>query len=391
MTDALTTHAHFDVLVLGCGGIGSATLHSLARRGLKVAGIDRYTPPHKHGSSHGHTRAIRKAYFEHPDYVPLLNTAYDLWHELEATSGRNLLHLTGILEAGPADGILVNGVLQCANEHGLPVDYMSAGEAMKQFPGLALPAGFEAVYERDAGYLLVEECIKAQLELARSAGASLFTGVTVADWRADTNGVTVQSCAGVIKADAIVITAGPWAASLLSDIQGIHLEVREKHLHWYANDNPKYRAANGFPVFAVEMPTVDGTGTNSTRIYYGFPQIDASGVKVAEHSRGRVVEKPGSAAADPFAGDSEAFLRACLPEVSGKRSRHEPCYYTMSHDEHFYVDTHPEYPHVAYCAGLSGHGYKFAPVLGEVLADFATQTVSKHNVEFLRATPNRSV
>jgi len=179
---------NYNVVVVGCGGVGSAALYSLASRGIRVAGIDKFSPPHLNGSSHGQTRAIRKAYFEHPNYVPLLERSYELWRQLEHESNKELMHLVGLLEIGPVDGHLVSCVRKSAEKHNLPVEFLSSKEVTELSPGLYIPDNFEAAYEKDAGYLLVEKCIDSFLSVAISLGADMYTNTTVLDWSASSNG-----------------------------------------------------------------------------------------------------------------------------------------------------------------------------------------------------------
>src|SRR3954464_9081812 len=184
--------ARYDVIVLGCGGVGSAALYHLAHRGVRVLGIDRFTPPHDRGSTHGHTRVIRQAYFEHTDYVPLLKRAYCLWHELEATTKRQLFNQIGLVEIGPHGGLVVPGVLSAANEHGLEVEALDASDVARRWPGLQCNDDLAAVFEPAAGYLYVEECVRAHVEAARNSGADLLTNTEVRSWFADERDVTVQ-------------------------------------------------------------------------------------------------------------------------------------------------------------------------------------------------------
>jgi len=388
----------YDVVVVGCGGVGSATLYNLASRGLNVLGIDKYSPPHNLGSSHGHTRAIRKAYFEHPDYVPLLQKSYELWQNLEENAQKKLMHLVGVLEIGPPDGILINGIRQSAEQHNLPVEFPSAKETLERFPGFSFTDEFDIAFEKDAGYLLVEKCIESYLSLAVSLGAEILNNTSVLDWSASSSGVEINSSKGSIQAGALVLAGGPWASSLLGNIEGVRLALRKKHMYWYSNDNPTYFESSGFPVFACELSSKD-----NNRVYYGFPQIDSTGVKLAEHTGGVLVNNPENtrenahesthenkyATADPEATETDLFRRTYLPHITGKISRHESCLYTVSHDENFYLDTHPEFDNVAYAAGLSGHGFKFSPVLGEVLADLVIDGKTAHNIDFLRVNVNR--
>jgi monomeric sarcosine oxidase len=363
-----------DVLVLGTGGVGSAALYHLARRGLSVIGLDRFPPGHDRGSSHGQTRIIRKAYFEHPDYVPLLQRAYSLWSELEA-DGPQLYFPVGLLEIGPPEGIVVPGVRASARRYALPIEELSQDDIARRYPGFRLPDGCQAIFEREAGYLLVEACVLRHVERARQAGAR-YIEEEVLQWAAHAGGVTVQTARETYQADRLVIAAGAWAGSLLGQL-GVALRVVRKHLHWYACDDPRYFAAAGCPAFFYELGGY----------YYGFPQIDARGVKVAEHHGGTPVTNPLHDARDVEPDEQarvETFLRQMLPGVSHRATDHAVCYYTLSPDEHFIVDRHPEHERVVFAAGLSGHGFKFTTVLGEILADLSLEGRSPLPIEFLR-------
>ncbi|MDH3716906.1 MAG: N-methyl-L-tryptophan oxidase, partial [Planctomycetota bacterium] len=352
---------HYDAVVVGLGGVGSAALYHLARRGARVLGIDRYAPPHDRGSSHGHTRIIRQAYFEHPDYVPLTQTAYQLWHELEQLCDRQLYYQVGLLEVGPPEGIVVPGVLQSAARHGLAVQQLTAAEVAQQYPGFTVPPDAVAVYERDAGYLLVEDCIEAHLQQAAKLGARIHRDTVVRQWHADGPQISVQCSGETYTADRLVIAAGAWASELLADL-GIRLRVLRKHLHWYACSDPRYHADRGCPLFFYET---------AAGYFYGFPQHDTRGVKVAEHSGGETVTDPVRVSRDVDAMDRrrvEEFLQAHLTGVSTQPTDHTVCLYTMSPDEHFIVDRHTRHAHVVFAAGLSGHGFKFTSVLGQALA-----------------------
>ncbi len=373
----------YDVIVLGCGGVGSAALYHLASRGARVLGIDQFAPGHDRGSSHGQTRVIRQAYFEHPDYVPLLQRSYDLWFELEQRQSQPLYHQSGVLEIGPPDGEVVPGVLRSAREHDLAVEELTALDVQRRFPGFQMPDGMAAVFEKQAGFLRVEDCVLAHVEQAQRQGAELIASEAVTGWQATKQGVTVETAGQRFEARGLVVTAGAWAAGLLANLlkqADVELTVQRKHLHWYGNRDPRYREEDGCPVFFYELP--EG-------LFYGFPQVDDLGVKVAEHSGGEAVADPSrlDRALDPQeAQRSERFLEAHLPGVRGPRTRHETCMYTMSPDGHFLVDRHPRWPNVVFAAGLSGHGFKFASVLGELLADLALQGDSPLPYEFLRVS-----
>jgi sarcosine oxidase len=366
----------YDAIVLGTGGVGSAALWQLARRGHRVLGMDRFPGGHDRGSSHGQSRAIRQAYFEHPNYVPLLREAYRLWEELEQEQHESLFSRTGLLEVGPADGIVVPGVLASAQQHGLSVDLLSRAEACRRFPEFSFPDDARIVFERDAGYLRVEACVLAHLRAALAAGASVVYGDAVESWRPAGDAIEVQTASSTYRAARLVITAGPWAASLLGELQ-LPLRIVRKHLHWYATAPSSYRPEDGCPVYFFEL---------GTAFFYGFPQLDARGVKIAEHTGGQVIDDPLS---DPRAVDArdrnrvESFLRRCLPQVTLQPTDHEVCFYTMTPDQHFVVDRHPDHGQVVFACGLSGHGFKFASVLGRILADLAIEGRTDLPIAFL--------
>ncbi|MEQ1843115.1 MAG: N-methyl-L-tryptophan oxidase, partial [Verrucomicrobiales bacterium] len=276
----------YDVIVLGTGGVGSAALYHLAARGLRVAGLDQFPPAHGLGSSHGQSRIIRKAYFEHPDYVPLLERAYFLWDELGRRVDRtDLFERTGLIQIGPKDGVVIPGVLESAARHGLRLETLTAEEAGERFPHYRVPEGCAVVYESDAGLLRVEDCVLAYLNAAQAAGAELRTGVTVHRWRSLAGGVEVETSAGVFGAGALVITAGSWAPQLLGEL-GIPLEVRRKPLFWLKSNSRAHRIDRACPCFFYERP--EGQ-------FYGFPEMEpGGGVKVACHTGGEVIADPAT-------------------------------------------------------------------------------------------------
>ena len=369
---------HFDTIVVGTGGMGSAALYHLATRGARVLGIDRFPCAHDRGSSHGHTRLIRLAYFEHPDYVPLLRRAYQLWRELEQTSVRPLLVESGLVTAGPPAGHVVAGLLASAATHSLPVERLSVPEAARRYPGLRLAEDWEIAFEACAGYLFVEECVRAHTNLAVNAGAELEYGAAVRRWRADSSGVVVETDRESFTAGSLVLASGAWTVDLLQ-VAGLGLEVLRKALFWYRPEasHANLYAAGTLPCFAFDTPT---------GFFYGFPSLDNRGVKVAEHTGGRFI-------ADPLSVDRtldqqeqarvEEVIASHLPGVGREMSGHAHCLYTMSPDGHFALGLHPEHSRVAIAAGFSGHGFKFASVIGEILADLALSGTTQHPIGFL--------
>jgi sarcosine oxidase len=367
----------YDAIVLGLGGVGSAAAFELARRGARVLGIEQFTPAHDRGSSHGETRIIRQAYFEHPDYVPLLRSAYERWSLLESATGRRLFHRSGLLQIGPPEGHVVRGVVESARLHGLVVETLNASEIAARFPAFHIPGGLAGVYEPTAGILFVEACVQAHLDGAASAGAQLRFGEIANGWSARNGEVNVETSRGGYAAGRLVIAAGPWSAAVLADL-AIPLEVRKKPQYWFLPQGAEYDADRGCPTFLFEL---------SEGVFYGFPRLDEWGLKVARHSGGPVVENPHHVTRNVDPDERlavEAFLTRCLPFVSRRCFRHSVCMYTMSPDEHFIVDRHPAHPEVVFAAGLSGHGFKFTGVLGAALADLALEGQSCLPIDFLR-------
>ncbi|MBX3423764.1 MAG: N-methyl-L-tryptophan oxidase [Pirellulaceae bacterium] len=369
--------ACYDCVVIGLGGVGSAVVYQLALGGYRVLGVDQYAPPHMHGSSHGQTRIIRKAYFEHPDYVPLLIRAYELWRQLEGDVGKQLYWPTGLLQVGPADGSVLSGVRRSASTHQLPIQEMTMREAIARFPGVRGPDDWQAILELDAGFLEVEACVSAHLELARRSGAELLPNTHVVAWQVNkhSQGVTVQTVGQRYQAQRLVIAAGPWADNCLGCYR-LPLRVLRKYVYWFKVPQ-SYHFSCGFPCFFYDTP--EG-------YFYGFPDHGGQGFKVARHSGGTPVQTVQGANHPVDVHDRQAvesFLQRYMPDVTRQLAQWQGCYYTMTPDEHFIVDTLPEAPSVVIVAGLSGHGFKFTSVLGEIAAQLVTDRTPTLNTSFL--------
>jgi sarcosine oxidase len=366
---------HYDTIVIGTGGVGSAVLFHLARCGVHAVGIDRFELGHDRGSSHGSTRIIRKAYYEHPDYVPLVCRAYELWAELSERCGRQLYVRTGLLQTGPDDGEVIPGVVASASRHRLPIEWLAPAEIARRYPAFNVPPEWSAVLETDAGYLWVEDCVVAHGQEATKLGAELRLGEVVHRWRAAGSGVEVETDRETLAAKHLVVTAGPWASQLLANLR-IPLRVVRKPIFWHDAAGSGF-ARHDHPAFLFETPL---------GVFYGFPPVDDRGVKVAEHTGGITVDDPlhvDRAVHDVETRAVEGFLERHLPGLARPHAHAAVCLYTLSPDHHFIVDRHPEYPQICFAAGLSGHGFKFTAVLGEVLADWCTEGETSHSVGFL--------
>lgn len=352
----------FDVAVVGLGAMGSAAAFQLARRGQQVLGLDRYAPPHALGSSHGQTRIIREAYFEHPAYVPLVQRAYQLWEELQQLSGRALLLPTGGLTLGRPDGMQVSGAMRSAEIHRLPHQVLGATEVRRRFPALNPADDMVAVWEPRAGILFPEACIESHLELARQHGAQLLTNQTVLGWQAEADRVRLFSANGEFRARRLLISAGPWTSQLVPDLR-LPLSVERQVLFWFA---PQADQAQ----FGPDRCPISLWEYEAGRSCYAFPDL-GEGVKIAKHHQGELTA-PDSLRREVDALEVEAMrplLRRYLPAADGACLRTAVCMYTNTPDFHFLIDFHPRHHQVLIASPCSGHGFKFASAIGELLAD----------------------
>jgi sarcosine oxidase len=362
-----------DVVVIGLGAMGSAAVASLARRGCRVVGIEQYAPGHDRGSSHGATRIIRLGYFEHPSYVPLLRAAYPLWRDLAAKTGLPLLHITGIVEVGAPDSELVAGTLRSSRLHGLAHEVLDAAGLMRRFPAFGVPAGYVGVFQPEGGFLRAEQAIHAQLALARDAGAQLRLGEDVIAIEPRGGGVRVVTPNGAIDAGCAIVAAGPWVKSVLPGLPA-PIRVTRQVLGWFEPLDRALFVAGRFPVFLLQ---------NADGIFYGFPDDGESGVKVARHHHADESVDPDRCSRDVTAADEamiRAVLAAHLPAADGRRLAAVTCLYTMTPDGDFIIDRLPGHEAIIVASPCSGHGFKFAPVIGEILADLALAGVTSHDI-----------
>ena len=354
-----------DAIVVGLGAMGSATLYHLASRGVRVHGFDRFAPPHDLGSTHGLSRIIREAYYEHPVYVPLVQRAYTLWAELAERTGRILLRPTGGLMIGPAHGALVSGALRSARVHGLAHEMLSAAEVRARFPAFAVPDEMVALLEPRAGVLDPEACVYAHLRLARAAGAEIHLDEPVVRWSADDDGVVVTTGKRELTAGRVAICAGAWAPSLLGDAS-LELTVERQTMHWYV---PARNAA----AFAPDRCPIAMIEYAPSRFFYTLPDA-GDGVKAALHQEG-MLTVPDAVRREVDAGDVapvETLLRRYLPDAAGRRRASATCLYTNTPDQHFLIEALPRHAQVLVISACSGHGFKFASAVGEAAADLLT-------------------
>lgn len=363
----------YDVAVLGLGAMGSSAVCELSARGVEVIGVERFTPGHSHGSSHGDSRIIRQAYFEDPSYVPLIDEAYQLWADLEERTGTRLLTITGGLLLGATSSQTISGSRQSAEHWDLEHEILTAQEIRTRYPVFTPPDQAVGVYEKRAGFLRPEDAVKAQLKVAHRNGARLMYNTTVLSWKETDSGVQMYTTDGILGARHLILSAGPWSPRVLG--MNINLSVERQVMHWFKVRGPLDRfSPSNFPVFIWEMDGGDQI--------YGFPARDTErDVKVAFFRR-RNPTNPDQLDCATHAQEVEemrATLESRIPSLV-EHSRAVACMYTVTPDHHFIVGRHPYREHVSVAAGFSGHGFKFSPVVGKILADLATEGVTERDI-----------
>lgn len=363
----------YPVIVVGLGATGSAALLALARRGIKALGIDRWKPPHAHGSTHGRSRIIRQSYYESPVYVPLVRRAWDLWLQLEHDSGKPLLRQTGALMIGPADGELIAGARQSAALHALPHEILTTSALRKRFPQFTVQDATVGLWEEKGGALDPEACVTASLQLAARAGALLALEAEVTGWKEEHDGIVVTTSRGRALCEQLILAAGPWMPSLLQG-DALPLTVERQLLCWFEPKRNAWRfQSKHCPVFLWEW--------DYGRFIYGIPD-DAAGFKVAMHHEGQIVD-PNAVRRTTSARDItqlRRILAGYIPDASGPLKESVVCLYTNTPDQDFVIGPHANSSRVIIASPCSGHGFKFASALGEVLADLATGGTSEFDL-----------
>lgn len=351
----------YDVGIVGLGAMGSMAALELARRGRRVIGFDRFRPPHPFGSSHGKSRIIREAYFEDPRYVPFVQRAYLQWEALERESDRTILIRSGGIMIGPADGTLVGGARRSALDHGLAHQELSARDVRRRFPMFRLADHEVGLFEPRAGVLLPEAAIDAALQLASRAGAELHFDEPVSEWEAG-GAIGLATPRGRYQVERLILSAGAWMAGGLPHAD-LGLDVARQPLFWFEPlPNRESLAPGRMPVFIWEW-TPD-------RFFYGFPDL-GEGVKVAIHHEGESCT-PDTVRRRVDAAECDALrdvMAERTPSFNGRLRDSAVCLYTNTPDQHFLIDRSSIDPRVIIASPCSGHGFKFAPAIGEVLAD----------------------
>lgn len=379
-------HSLYDCIILGIGSMGASACYHLAARGQQVLGIEQFDILHTQGAHSGHTRIIRKAYFEHPDYIPLLQRAYTNWAKLEEICGEKIYYPTGLLYAAPKGDPLIEQVKASASLYSIPLDLLTAAECTARYPQFRIPDDFEVLLEPEAGFLDVGKAITHYASAAVKAGAVIRTGEKVLDWKQEEGLVTVQTDKGIYHAKKLVITAGPWSADLIPGIKE-KLTITRQVLSWVQPESPEQFSTDTFPCWMIVKPGVPGS-------YYGFPAMrpgevgGPAGIKLALHHPGQ----PTTAVTNDRTIHPEdldhllSFAHEYLPGAGKVITDTATCMYSNSPDEHFIIDHLPGTDkQVAVAWGFSGHGFKFVSVVGEVLADFVVAGHTQLEVGFLSA------
>ncbi|MFD9567315.1 N-methyl-L-tryptophan oxidase [Streptomyces sp. NPDC059994] len=371
----------YDVIVLGLGGMGSAAAQHLAARGVRVLGLERFGPVHAHGSSHGGSRITRQSYFEDPAYVPLLLRAYELYDRIERDSGRGIALLCGGMMVGRPDCRTVAGAVRSAREWDLPHEMLDAREIRRRFPAMNPLDDEVALYEARAGLLRPETTVAAHLQLATKAGAELHFEEPVTRWEElpGGRGVRVHTAENCYTAGHLVICPGAWAPGLLADL-GVPVRVERQVMYWFAPEGGTE------PFLPERQPVFVWEEADGVQVY-GFPAIDgpAGGVKVAFFRKNGAPCTPGTidrTVAPAEVEEMATAMRRVTPTLPGTFLRAVTCMYSTTPDEHFVIARHPAHPGTTTVAcGFSGHGFKFVPVVGEILADLALDGTTAHPIE----------
>jgi sarcosine oxidase len=353
--------------------MGSAATCHLARRGARTLALEQFDIPHDLGSSHGISRIIRLAYWEHPDYVPLVRRAYDLWQELERGAGERLLVVTGSIDAGLPSSANIVGVRDACRRFQLANEEFDPAALTARFPGYRLPTGLVAILQPEGGFLAPERCIVAHVEAAQRAGADVRAREKVLGWDTIAGGVRLRTDRGEYAAAHLVITAGPWTSSLVRNLTAALTPERQVML-WSQPRVPEHFRIDNFPVFYIRE-TDDG--------FYGFPVYGVPGMKIGKYHHRHEAVDPDTMNRQPSPEDERVLregIRRYFPDADGPTMSMKTCLFTNTRDEHFVIDLVDRDPRIAIAAGFSGHGFKFCSVVGEILADLALDGGTRHDI-----------
>jgi len=375
----------FDVIVIGVGSMGSSACYFLAQRGCKVLGLEQFDISHEFGSHAGQSRIIRKAYFEHSDYVPLLERAYENWKKLEEETVEQIYFRTGLVYFGPPDHPIMKGVRQSASLYGIEIKRMDASLSEKKFPEFKIPGHFECLYEPDAGFLTPEKAIRLYAQQAKNKGAEIHVGEKVLDWKKDGEGILVRTDKNNYHCNKLVITAGAWAGKMIPGFRD-KLKITRQFVAWIKTKNDDEFRLNNFPCWLIADDEKPGA-------YYGFPILptekfgEPAGLKLAHHHPDGETD-PDNVERKPTKEDEENLSHALekyFPGLFESFLSSKVCLYANSPDENFIIDKLPGHEDVVIACGFSGHGFKFVSVVGEILADLVIDGKTELPIGFLSA------
>jgi monomeric sarcosine oxidase len=369
----------FDAIVLGAGGMGSAAAYALATAGQRVLVLEQFELDHQKGSSYGVSRVIRYAY-DHPVYIELLRSTFPLWFALEAAARESLYMRTGGLDIGRPELSSFQALKAGMTQTQIPYEVLSVAAMRDRFPLFCLEAGMEGLYQAEAGILAASRCVWAQLRLAQAKGAVICDRTPVTKLLPRANSITVHTPTDLYHADRLVIAAGSWAGELLASIGvALPLQIMPTQVVFFQPDRPADFQPDRFPVFLIQTEESNG--------HYGLPIVDQTGVKFSTFYGWDTVAHPSQVDYEPSLAWVEAiraFLRRYLPSANGKLLSTRRCLYCLTPDKHFVIDRHPDYPHIVFATGFSGHGFKFVPLVGKILTELLLAGETQHDIQLFR-------
>ncbi len=372
---------NYDAIVLGAGAMGSAAAYYLARSGQRVLLLEQFEFNHQKGSSYGLSRIIRYAY-DYPQYVELAKAVYPMWAALEDEAGEKLYTRTGGIDFGSPDEASLKNIITTLTETNIPFEIMSGKEATKEFPQFRLEDDMQVVYQGDAGILPASKCVLAHLRLAGKYGATLKPNTQIVSVTAHSDSVEVKTPDETYTAAKMVITAGSWAKSFLATL-GLNLPLtpcRCQEMYFDTSNSADYEIGR-FPAFIGHLPS------EYKYMPYGMASNQGSGLKVAWHG-GQLFDHPSEIDYSPSQSEIDMALKfgsKYLPDMTGLRTS-RVCLYTMTPDEHWVLDKHPEYPHVVFAGGCSGHAFKFSTIIGKILTDLVLTGETSHDISLFKTS-----
>lgn len=366
----------YDLIILGCGGIGSAAFYNANQAGLKTLCIDQYELLHPHGGTHGETRAFRKAYYDDPNYIPILKKAYLEWKKLNNISTTKIFEEHGVLEIGLPDSTMVKDAVACSEKYNIPIQILTKKEMNSRYPDFYIPDEMIGIFQAQAGFLYIDNCIKQFIKTEPSSNSKVVTNEKVISWEVDKDQtIHIKTNKQKYTSKYLIIAAGVWTKEILNSLN-LPITILQKKLFWTDVKNNSYSSKNNSPCFAYHLP--EG-------IFYGFPAV-SDYIKVARHTGGLKLATPeeNSTTTENEELDSiQKFVHQYLTKANLTKTKQASCLYDNTPDKQFILDHHPDHPQIAFIAGLSGHGYKMCNVLGEILVDLVTKNKTEFDISFL--------